>query len=92
MVSNSLKTTHVDYIVLVRKLSHFMDQNSKSTDIGALRQSRIIEQVKEFGGPEEVTIQFEVDNGMRIKNPLSCNETPNAFVYMKPNFQVKEEG
>lgn len=91
MVTNSLKTTHVDYIVLMRKLSQFMDQNSPNTDIETLRQSRIIEQVKEFGGSKEVTIHFEVDNGMRIKNPLSSCEAPNAFVYMKPSFRVKED-
>ena len=37
-----------------------------------------------------MAIYFEVDNGMRIRNPLSAHEPPNAFVSMRPCFQYKE--
>lgn len=35
---------------------------------------------------------FEVDNGMRLKNPLNSREPPNVYVYMKPTFAYKEQG
>lgn len=42
MVTNSLKTSHVDYIVLLRKLSQFMDQNSSHNNVSSLAQTRIM--------------------------------------------------
>ena len=41
---------------------------------------------------EEVVLNIEIDNGMRIKNPLNPNETPNSYVYMKPDFVCNEIG
>lgn len=39
-----------------------------------------------------MTLFFEIDNGMRIKNPLNAHEKPNTYVTMKPSFKYKEEG
>ena len=36
MITNSLKTSHVDYIILIRKLSQFMDQNKATTNVATL--------------------------------------------------------
>jgi len=47
MVTNSLKTSHVDYIVLLRKLSQFMDQNSSHNNVSSLAQTRIMDSIKE---------------------------------------------
>jgi len=47
MVTNSLKTSHVDYIVLLRKLSQFMDQNSSHNNVSSLSQTRIMDSIKE---------------------------------------------
>jgi 5S rRNA maturation endonuclease (ribonuclease M5) len=92
MITNSLKTSHVDYIVLLRKLSQFMDQNRGNTNVTSLTHTRIIDQIKEHESAQEVSIYFEIDNGMRIKNPISDYETPNTFVCMKPTFHHKEQG
>ena len=92
MITNSLKTSHVDYIILLRKLSQFMDQNRGNTNVTSLTNTRIIDQIAEHEEAKEVTIFFEIDNGMRIKNPISSYETPNSFVYMKPTFEYKEHG
>lgn len=86
MITNSLKTSHVDYIVLLRKLSQFMDQNRSNNNVSSLTQTRIMDSIKEHEEAKEVSIHFEIDNGMRIKNPISTFETPNTFVYMKPSF------
>jgi len=32
-----------------------------------------------------VIISFEIDNAMRLQNPLSSHETPSTYVYMKPS-------
>ena len=86
MVTNSLKTSHVDYIVLLRKLSQFMDQNSGHNNVASLTQTRIMDSIKEHEEAQDVTISFSIDNGMRIKNPISAYETPNTYVFMKPGF------
>jgi hypothetical protein len=90
MVTNSLKTSHVDYIVLVRKLSQFMDQNRSQNNLSSLTQTRIMDSIQEHQEAQEVSISFSIDNGMRIKNPISAYETPNTYVYMKPGFECKE--
>ena len=48
--------------------------------------------MREHEAAQSVTITFEVDNGMRIKNPLNSHEKPNSFVTMKPAFTYKEAG
>ena len=50
-----------------------------------------MDSIKEHKEAKEVTMCFEIDNGMRIKNPISSYEPPNTFVYMKPTFEYKEE-
>jgi hypothetical protein len=92
LITNSLKTSHIDYIVLLRKLAQFMEQNCGQTNIGQLTNDRILEQAQQIEEAQEVTISFEIDNGMCLKNPLAGNEPPNAFVHMKPTFQYKENG
>ena len=89
LITNSLKSSHIDYIVLLRKLSTFMEQNNNAK---SFTHQRIIESVKEHEAAKSVTLFFEIDNGMRIKNPLNPNEKPNTFVSMKPTFKCKEEG
>jgi hypothetical protein len=90
MVTNSLKTSHVDYIVLLRKLSQFMDQNSGHNNVASLTQTRIMDSIKEHEEAQDVSISFSIDNGMRIKNPISAYETPNTYVFMKPSFSCRE--
>jgi hypothetical protein len=48
-----------------------------------------MDNVKEHEAAQSVTLFFEIDNGMRIKNPLNANEKPNTFVTMKPTFRNK---
>lgn len=52
--------------------------------------NRILDSIKEHESAQDISIFFEVDNGMRIKNPLSAHEPPTAFVSMKPCFQYRE--
>ena len=66
-----------------------MEQNNNAK---SFTHQRIIESVKEHEAAKSVTLFFEIDNGMRIKNPLNPNEKPNTFVSMKPTFKCKEEG
>lgn len=91
LITNSLKTSHIDYIMLLRKLSQYIEQNKGVTNSASFIHNRILDSMKQHEEAEQVQIFFEVDNGMRIKNPLSPNEPPNAFVTMKPCFQYKEE-
>ena len=63
-----------------------MDQNKGNNNMTSLAQSRIMDSIKDHREAQEVTINFEIDNGMRIKNPISAYEAPNTFVYMKPTF------
>lgn len=53
---------------------------------------QIIQNVKEVfaASHPEVQMYFEVDNGMRILNPLSKHECPNSFVTMRPAFEYHE--
>ena len=44
LITNSLKTNHIDYIILLRKLSQFMEQNKPATNIMSLTQNRILDQ------------------------------------------------
>lgn len=90
LITNSLKTSHLDFIVFIRKLSEFMQQNARSNNVMTLTNQRIVEQQREIQEAQEVTLSFEIDNAMYLKNPLASHETPNAFVYMKPNFACKE--
>lgn len=92
LVTNSLKTSHVDYIVLLRKLSQFMEQNKTSNNMVTLSNNKIIYMQKEIEEAQEVVLSFEIDNGMGLKNPLSTTEMPNCYVCMKPNFLYKEQG
>ena len=88
LVTNSLKTSHVDYIVLLRKLSMFIEKLTTPSNTGAETVMR-----KSAEAPcEEIIMHFEIDNGMRIKNPLNPNETPSTYVYMKPDFICNEVG
>ena len=90
MITNSMKTSHIDYVVMLRKLAQFIEQNKATTNASSMVHNRIMDSIKEHESAQDVTIFFEVDNGMRIKNPLSANEPPTAFVSMKPCFQYKE--
>ena len=92
LVTNSLKTSHVDYIILLRKLAQYMDQNSGSMNLTTPVPNRVLDQIQEHEAAQEVTMHFEVDNGMRLKNPLNSREPPNVYVYMKPTFAYKEQG
>jgi hypothetical protein len=65
-----------------------MEQNSNAK---SFTHQRIMDNVKEHEAAQSVTLFFEIDNGMRIKNPLNANEKPNTFVTMKPTFRNKEE-
>jgi len=69
-----------------------MDQTSAHNDIVSLAHNKILDSIKEHEEAREVKLFFEVDNGMRIKNPLSNTQPPNSFVYMKPSFDCKEQG
>jgi len=66
LVTNSLKTSHIDYIILLRKLSQFMEQNKGTTNMTTLTNNRILEQTKQIEEAEEVVLSFEIDNGMRL--------------------------
>ena len=90
LITNSLKTSHIDYIVLLRKLLQFVEQNKDINDSSKLVQGRIVEQMKGYDYGKEVELIFEVDNGMRIRNPMSGNELASSFVTMKPCFQYKQ--
>lgn len=92
LVTNSLKSSHIDYIVLLRKLSQFMEQNKQGNNIMSLTNNRIIEMQREVQAAEEVTLSFEIDTGMRLQNPLSSSEAPNCYVYMKPNLATSDQG
>jgi len=63
-----------------------MEQNKGTTNIVSLTNNRIIDKQREIEAAQEVVLSFEVDNGMRLKNPINNNETPNCYVYMKPTF------
>jgi len=90
MITNSLKTSHVDYIILLRKLAQFVEQNKGMNNSDTLVHTRIMESIQKHESAQDIAFFFEIDNGMRIKNPLTNNETPNSFVTMKPCFEYKE--
>jgi len=92
LITNSLKTSHIDYIVLVRKLSQFMDQNQGYNDSKSYVHRRIVDNIEARESAKEVVLHFEVDGGMGIKNPLSAHEKPNSYVCMKPTFRHKQPG
>jgi hypothetical protein len=92
LITNSLKTSHIDYIVLVRKLSQFMDQNQGYNDSKSYVHRRIVDNIEARESAKEVILYFEVDGGMGIKNPLSAHEKPNSYVCMKPTFRHKQPG
>ena len=58
----------------------------------SLVTKKIVENVKDLTAASnpEVQMFFEVDNGMRILNPLSQHECPNTFVTMRPAFEYNE--
>ena len=37
LVTNSLKGSHIDYIIMLRKLSQFMEQNKQTNNISSLK-------------------------------------------------------
>jgi hypothetical protein len=43
LITNSLKTSHIDYIVLVRKLAQFVDQRSMTKATHDLVTSVVVE-------------------------------------------------
>ena len=45
---------------------------------------------RQIEAAQEVSLFIEVDNGMRIRNPLNPIEPPTCFVVMKPDFLSKE--
>lgn len=63
-----------------------MDQNPDKNNVNVLSRNKAVEMQRQIEAAEEVILSFEVDNGMRIKNPLSQTEMPTCYVYMKPNF------
>lgn len=91
LITNSLKTSHLDFIVLLRKLSQFMEQNKQSTNITTLTNNRIIEHERQIEAAESTILSFEVESGMYLKNPIVGHQPPSAFVYMKPSFHYKEK-
>jgi hypothetical protein len=86
LITNSLKTSHLDFIVLLRKLSQFMDQNKSTTNIMTLTNNRIVEQERQIEDAESTILSFEVESGMYLKNPIVSYQPPSAFAYMKPTF------
>lgn len=58
----------------------------------SLANNKITDMQKQIEEAQEVVLSFEVDNGMKLVNPINSCETPNCYVYMKPNFQNKEPG
>jgi hypothetical protein len=92
IITNSLKSSHLDYIVLLRKLSQFMEQNKDTNNIMSLANNKILDMQRQIEEAKEVVLSFEVDNGMKLTNPISSHVTPNCYVYMKPNFLNKEHG
>ena len=63
-----------------------MEYNYAGNNAEQFVQTQIKENIEEIRDAEQVKIYFEIDNGMRIKNPLSATEPPNTFVTMKPAF------
>ena len=43
LITNSLKTSHIDYIILLRKLSQFMEQNKATNNVLSLTNERILD-------------------------------------------------
>lgn len=52
----------------------------------ALVNESVKTMTRQIEAAQEVSLFFEVDNGMRIRNPLNPIEPPNCFVVMKPDF------
>ena len=69
-----------------------MDQNGGNNDSKSYVHKRIVDNMQAHETAKDVTLYFEVDNGMRIKNPLDSNDKPNSYVCMKPTFKYKEDG
>ena len=69
-----------------------MEQNKDNNNMMSLANNKILDMRREIEEAQEVVLSFEVDNGMKLSNPIVGNETPNCYVYMKPNFQNKEHG
>lgn len=69
-----------------------MDQNPGNNDSKSYVHKRIVDNMSAHEVAKEVVLYFEVDNGMRLKNPLESTARPNTFVCMKPSFKHKEEG
>lgn len=57
-----------------------------------LANNKALEIQRQIEEAQEVVLSFEVDNGMKLTNPINDQERPNCYVYMKPNFQNKEPG
>ena len=74
-----------DNSILGHKGAAVKPEGKASVSVDLEPSSRISEEKS-----QDISIFFEVDNGMRIKNPLSAHEPPTAFVSMKPCFQYKE--
>lgn len=69
-----------------------MELNQGNNDASSLVHERILDNKRDHEAAQNVVLYFEVDNGMRLKNPLSQHEPPSTFVSMKPTFQCKERG
>jgi hypothetical protein len=54
--------------------------------------NKILDQQSELQAAEEVQMYFEIDNGMRLKNPCTQNEAPSTYVYMKPQLTCGDKG
>jgi hypothetical protein len=99
LTTNSLRTSHIDFIVLLRKLAQFVEMKSNArlrTSAHALVQEKIMDRIYDAGAQlddrtfPKVRLSFEVDNAMRVRSPLSSNEYPNSFVIMRPGFDYVE--
>jgi len=43
LITNSLKASHLDYIILLRKLSQFMEQNKDGNNMMSLANNKILD-------------------------------------------------
>ena len=92
LTTNCLRTSHIDFIVLLRKLAQYVEAKSRTRDADKLVNEVVMDRMRDLDSKDfkKVELHFEVDNAMRIRSPLSNNEYPNTYVVMRPNFDYAE--
>ncbi|CDW78943.1 c2 domain-containing protein 3 [Stylonychia lemnae] len=80
--SHSFKN-HIDYVVLLRKISFYFD--NKINDRTTNNDSQMIESHRM--GSEDVTLKINIESAMRLKNPLSDLDAPNSQVLLRLPFR-----